>query len=91
MPFSRSIRYNRIIKGKIPKNDDSHYTVQDEARGLPLLFSESKSYLIQCAHPSDGANVVGDGDQCGPGEVFLADGLSLFFTHHVAKASWRYQ
>lgn len=43
-------------------------------------------YLIQCAHPSDGTNVVGDGDQCGSGEVFLADGISLFLTHHVAKA-----
>lgn len=43
-------------------------------------------YLIQCTHPSNGADVVGDGDQGGTGEVLLADGLSLFFTHHVAKA-----
>lgn len=52
----------------------------------PLAFSGLKPYLIQSTHPSNGADVVGDGDQCGTGEVFLADGLSLFFTHHVAKA-----
>lgn len=50
------------------------------------VVSGLKPYLIQCTHPSNGANVVGDGDQCGPGEVFFADGLSLFFAHHVAKA-----
>lgn len=49
---------------------------------LPRL----RPYLIQCTHPSNGANVVGDGDQGGSGEVFLADGISLFLTHHVAKA-----
>lgn len=52
----------------------------------PAVLSGVKPYLIQCTHPSNGANVVGDGDQCGPGEVFFADGLSLFFAHHVAKA-----
>lgn len=45
-----------------------------------------RPYLIQRTHPSNGANVVGDGDQCGSSEVFLADGISLFLTHHVAKA-----
>lgn len=49
-------------------------------------FPELRPYLIQCTHPSNGANVVGDGDQCGSCEVFLADGISLFLTHHVAKA-----
>lgn len=48
--------------------------------------SGSTPYLVQCTHPSNGADVVGDGDQRGAGEVLLADGLSLFFTHHVAKA-----
>lgn len=51
-----------------------------------MAFPRLKLYLIQCTHPSNGANVVGDGDQGSPGEVFLADGISLFFTHHVAKA-----
>lgn len=51
-----------------------------------MAFPGLRPYLIQRTHPSNGTNVVGDGDQCGSGEVFLADGLSLFLTHHVAKA-----
>ena len=51
-----------------------------------MAFPRLRPYLIQCTHPSNGANVVGDGDQGGSGEVFLADGISLFLTHHVAKA-----
>ena len=50
------------------------------------LFPGWRPYLIQRTHPSNGANVVGDGDKGGSGEVFLADGISLFLTHHVAKA-----
>lgn len=51
-----------------------------------MAFPGLRPYLIQCTHPSNGADIVGDGDQCGSGEVLLADGISLFLTHHVAKA-----
>lgn len=49
-------------------------------------FPGLRPHLVQRTHPSNGADVVGDGDQCGSGEVLLADGFSLFLTHHVAKA-----
>lgn len=42
-------------------------------------------YLIDSTHPSDGSYVISDGDQCGPGQVFLTDAVSLFFAHHVTK------
>lgn len=65
---------------------NSYCTANDGVYEWHTALSGLRPYLVQCTHPSNGANVVGDGDQCGPGEVFLADGLSFFLTHHVAKA-----
>lgn len=44
------------------------------------------NYLIHSTHASNGANVVGDGDQGGSGKVLFTDGVSFLFAHHVAKA-----
>lgn len=41
--------------------------------------------LIEGAHPGDGADVVGDGDQRCSGQVFFGHRLPLLFGHHVAK------
>lgn len=43
-------------------------------------------YLIKGTHPRYGADVVGDGDQSGPGQVLLADRFPLLLAHHVSKA-----
>lgn len=48
----------------------------------PLLVA----YLVDRTHACDGADVVGDGDQRGSGQVLLADAVSLLFAHHVTKA-----
>jgi len=42
-------------------------------------------YLIECTHPRDGADVVGDGCQGGLGQVLFADSLPLLLAHHVSK------
>lgn len=43
-------------------------------------------YLIKGTHPRYGADVVGDGDQSGPGQVLFADRFPLLLAHHVSKA-----
>lgn len=42
-------------------------------------------YLIESTHARYGSYVIGDGDQCGSGQVFLTDAVSLLFAHHVTK------
>lgn len=42
-------------------------------------------YLVDGTHACNGSYVVSDGDQCRPGQVFLADAVSLLFAHHVTK------
>lgn len=42
-------------------------------------------YLVDSTHACDGSYVVCDGDQCRPGQVLLADAVSLLFAHHVTK------
>lgn len=44
-------------------------------------------YLVEGAHPRDGADVVGDGYQGGLREVLLADRLPLLLAHHVPKTA----
>lgn len=65
---------------------NSYCTAKNDVYEWQMAIPRLRPYLIQCTHPSNGANVVGDGDEGGSGEVFLADGISLFLTHHVAKA-----
>lgn len=43
--------------------------------------------LIQSTHSGDGADVIGDGDQCCPGQVLFRNRLPLFFRHHVAETA----
>ena len=44
------------------------------------------AYLSDSTHARNGANVVGDGDQCGFSQVLLGGLLPPLLAHHVAKA-----
>lgn len=50
------------------------------------LKNSACPYFIEGAHSCYRADVVGDGDEGGSGQVLLTDRLSLLLAHHVPKA-----
>jgi hypothetical protein len=75
-----------LTRRKFPTNTTCSKPISNPLKKLEF-FLDLFDFLVEGAHARDGADVVGDGDEGGPGEVLLADATALVLGVHVAKTA----